>query len=89
MTSLRSTEAGGGSTVGGAADPAAERDRRVDDSRGGFVLKARSDEPPARRRSLVEKGSNIKSIFSVRTVWPMTVRELKVPLSVYISGYVY
>jgi junctophilin len=67
MTSLRSAEAGGGSTVGGAADPAAERDRRVDDSRGGFVLKARSDEPPVRRRSLVEKGSNIKSIFSVRT----------------------
>ena len=73
MTSLRSTEAGGGSTVGGAADPAAERDRRVDDSRGGFVLKARSDEPPARRRSLVEKGSNIKSIFSVRTAWPPTL----------------
>lgn len=70
MTSLRSAEAGGGSTVGGAADPAAERDRRVDDSRGGFVLKARSDEPPVRRRSLVEKGSNIKSIFSVRTVCP-------------------
>lgn len=68
MTSLRSGEAGGGSTVGGAADPAAERDRRVDDSRGGFVLKARSDEPPVRRRSLVEKGSNIKSIFSVRAL---------------------
>lgn len=74
MTSLRSTEAGGGSTVGGAADPSAERDRRVDDSRGGFVLKARSDEPPARRRSLVEKGSNIKSIFSVRTAYTFAPR---------------
>nr|CAD7585494.1 unnamed protein product [Timema genevievae] len=67
MTSLRSNEAGGGG--GGAAlDPAAERDRRVDDSRGGFVLKARSDEPPPvrRRGSLVEKSTNIKkSILSV------------------------
>nr|CAD7268046.1 unnamed protein product [Timema shepardi] len=66
MTSLRSNEAGGGG--GGAAlDPAAERDRRVDDSRGGFVLKARSDEPPPvrRRGSLVEKSTNIKkSILS-------------------------
>ncbi|XP_065572609.1 junctophilin-1-like isoform X2 [Artemia franciscana] len=41
-------------------DPAAERDRRLDDGRGGFVLKARSDEVPARRRSLVEHTSSIK-----------------------------
>lgn len=59
LTSLRSNEAG----VGGAPsapDPAERRDRRMDDSRGGFVLKASSDEPPVRRRSLVEKTSNIK-----------------------------
>ncbi|XP_046675336.1 junctophilin-1 isoform X1 [Homalodisca vitripennis] len=61
LTSLRSNE--GGATAG--AEAAAERDRRVDDSRGGFVLKARSDEPPVRRRSLVEKSSGIKkSILS-------------------------
>ena len=43
MSSLRSGVDGSGS-----ADPAADRDKRLDDGRGGFVLKARSDEPPAR-----------------------------------------
>uniref|UniRef100_A0A4D5R9S2 Junctophilin-1 n=1 Tax=Scolopendra viridis TaxID=118503 RepID=A0A4D5R9S2_SCOVI len=43
-----------------AGDPASERDRKIDDCRGGFVLKAKSDEPPARRRSLVEKSTNLK-----------------------------
>ncbi|KAG8234040.1 hypothetical protein J437_LFUL014126, partial [Ladona fulva] len=72
LTSLRSAEGGGG--VGGGGGGAAEagaapsdlRDRRVDDARGGFVLKARSDDAPtARRRSLVEKSTNLKkSIFS-------------------------
>lgn len=47
MTSLRSNE-------GANADPTEKRDRRVDDARGGFVLKMNSDEP-ARRRSLGEK----------------------------------
>ncbi|XP_022193250.2 junctophilin-1 isoform X2 [Nilaparvata lugens] len=62
LTSLRSE---GGAGLPAGAEAAAERDRRVDDSRGGFVLKARSDEPPARRRSLVEKSTNIKkSILS-------------------------
>lgn len=32
----------------------------MDDVRGGFVLKAKSDEPPARRRSLSERSSNFK-----------------------------
>ncbi|KAK3919560.1 Junctophilin-3 [Frankliniella fusca] len=66
MSSLRSNDAGGGGGggAGGALDPAAERDRRVDDSRGGFVLKAKSDEPPARRRSLVEKSGLKRSILS-------------------------
>ncbi|KAK5646421.1 hypothetical protein RI129_004885 [Pyrocoelia pectoralis] len=47
LTSLRSNE-------GANADPTEKRDRRVDDARGGFVLKMNSDEP-ARRRSLGEK----------------------------------
>uniref|UniRef100_A0A1B6C6A7 Junctophilin n=1 Tax=Clastoptera arizonana TaxID=38151 RepID=A0A1B6C6A7_9HEMI len=55
LTSLRSNEG-----IAAGAEAAAERDRRMDDSRGGFVLKARSDEPPVRRRSLVEKSSGIK-----------------------------
>ncbi|XP_076325289.1 uncharacterized protein LOC143233201 [Tachypleus tridentatus] len=41
-------------------DPASERDRKIDDCRGGFVLKTKSDEPPPRRRSLVEKSANLK-----------------------------
>ncbi|KAL1124100.1 hypothetical protein AAG570_001870 [Ranatra chinensis] len=61
LTSLRSNEAGGGGLPPGTDAAVAERDRRVDDSRGGFVLKARSDELPPRRRSLVEKSSNIKN----------------------------
>ncbi len=66
LTSLRSNEGAGSGIPAGveAAVAAAERDRRVDDSRGGFVLKARSDEPPQRRRSLVEKSLK-KSILSV------------------------
>lgn len=63
LTSLRSA----GQEQGQAAtpDPAERRDRRMDDSRGGFVLKARSDEPPVRRRSLVERSGNIKRMLSV------------------------
>lgn len=67
LSSLRSAEANASSAPAGldAAAAAAERDRRIDDSRGGFVLKARSDEPPQRRRSLVEKSGLKKSILSV------------------------
>ncbi|GFW79009.1 uncharacterized protein TNCV_214421 [Trichonephila clavipes] len=51
------------------ADPASDRDRKIDDFRGGFVLKSRSDEPPARRRSLVEKSTNLKkSILQVTLI---------------------
>ncbi|KAK6616892.1 hypothetical protein RUM43_014862 [Polyplax serrata] len=63
LTSLRSNE---GATAGDT-NPSIERDRRVDDSRGGFVLKAKSDPTaaPARRRSLVEKSSsNFKNMLS-------------------------
>ncbi|XP_051169518.1 junctophilin-1-like isoform X2 [Leptopilina boulardi] len=53
LTSLRSAE--GGPAAAPTPDPMDKRDKRVDDSRGGFVLKARSDDPPARRKSLTEK----------------------------------
>lgn len=53
LTSLRSADDGG--AVAPTPEPTDRRDRRVGDSRGGFVLKARSDNPPARRKSLTEK----------------------------------
>ncbi|KAL6432756.1 hypothetical protein ACFW04_006267 [Cataglyphis niger] len=53
LTSLRSAD--GGPLIAPTPEPTDKRDRRVDDSRGGFVLKARSDDPPARRKSLTEK----------------------------------
>lgn len=57
LTSLRSNEGGSGANP----ELTEKRDRRVDDSRGGFVLKASSSEPA------VPKGaSNIKSIIMVR-----------------------
>uniref|UniRef100_A0A6A7G8V5 Junctophilin-1-like n=3 Tax=Hirondellea gigas TaxID=1518452 RepID=A0A6A7G8V5_9CRUS len=49
----------------GAGDPLADRDRKVDDGRGGFVLRLRSDEVQRRRGSLVEK-SNIRNVFKMR-----------------------
>lgn len=61
MTSLRSNDNGAGDKS--AADPADKRNHRIDDVRGGFVLKARSDEAPARRNSLVEKTK--KGLLSV------------------------
>lgn len=63
LTSLRSAD--GGPVVAPTPEPTDRRDRRVDDSRGGFVLKARSDDPPARRKSLTEKSLK-KGILSVR-----------------------
>lgn len=62
LTSLRSTD--GAPAVPPTPEPTDRRDRRVDDSRGGFVLKARSDDPPARRKSLTEKSLK-KGILSV------------------------
>jgi len=62
LTSLRSAD--GGPVVAPTPEPTDRRDRRVDDSRGGFVLKARSDDPPARRKSLTEKSLK-KGILSV------------------------
>lgn len=53
LTSLRSND--GNNNQAPTPDPAEKRNHRVDDSRGGFVLKAKSDEPPQRRNSLVEK----------------------------------
>lgn len=63
LTSLRSAD--GGPAVAPTPEPTDRRDRRVDDSRGGFVLKARSDDPPARRKSLTEKSLK-KGILSVK-----------------------
>ncbi|XP_030751171.1 junctophilin-1 [Sitophilus oryzae] len=58
LTSLRSNEVGGV-----PVDAAEKRDRRVDDSRGGFVLQSKSTEPAvgSRRRSL--GSGNIKKNF--------------------------
>ncbi|XP_037084685.1 junctophilin-1-like [Pollicipes pollicipes] len=42
------------------ADPTSEHDRRVNETRGGFVLRARSDEPPPRRGSMVEKSTTLR-----------------------------
>ena len=80
MTSLRSDAATGhhgghhgavgasGGGGGAGADPAADRDKRLDDGRGGFVLKSRSDEPPTRRRSFSERSSTIKkTLFQVKS----------------------
>lgn len=64
LTSLRSTD-GGPAPPAPTPEPTDRRDRRVDDSRGGFVLKARSDDPPARRKSLTEKSGLKKGILSV------------------------
>lgn len=59
MISLRSNE-------GGNPDPAEKRNHRMDDVRGGFVLKAKSDDAPTRRNSLVEKTK--KGLLSVRII---------------------
>lgn len=50
-------------TAGGSSseDPviASEgRDKKLDDTRGGFVLKANSDEQPSRRKTLVSKSTH-------------------------------
>lgn len=50
LTSLKSSE--------GAGSDVDKREKRVDDTRGGFVLKMNSTEPSGRRRSL--GSSNIK-----------------------------
>lgn len=70
MTSLRSNEGTGGNAP--TPDPAEKRNSRIDDARGGFVLKAKSDEPPARRNSLVEKtkkGLLAVSFFKMKWVF--------------------
>lgn len=71
MTSLRSNDNLAGDKS--ACDPADKRNHRIDDVRGGFVLKARSDEAPARRNSLVEKTK--KGLLSVSTESGMTFLE--------------
>uniref|UniRef100_A0ABD2X8M2 Junctophilin n=1 Tax=Trichogramma kaykai TaxID=54128 RepID=A0ABD2X8M2_9HYME len=56
LSSLRSNEAPAPSGMAPTPEPTDRRDRRVNENRGGFVLKARSDAPPSRRASLTEKG---------------------------------
>lgn len=67
LTSLRSADVG--PAVAPTPDPTDRRDRRVDDSRGGFVLKARSDDPPARRKSLTEKSLKKGILSVIRRQW--------------------
>lgn len=59
--------------VAGTPDPSERRTTRMDDARGGFVLKASSDEPSARRGSLVEKTK--KGLFSVSVAEGFTVGD--------------
>ncbi|KAF2899921.1 hypothetical protein ILUMI_06260 [Ignelater luminosus] len=70
LTSLRSNE--GGNT----SDAAEKRDRRVDDSRGGFVLKMNSDEP-ARRRSLGEKSIKRNFFTGLKIKKPRSTGDLE------------
>lgn len=56
LTSLRSNEGGSGANP----ELTEKRDRRVDDSRGGFVLKMNSSEP-----TIPKGSSNIKSLLMV------------------------
>ncbi|CAG9767534.1 unnamed protein product [Ceutorhynchus assimilis] len=58
LTSLRSNEQGAA-----PLDAAEKRDRRVDDSRGGFVLQSRSTEPTSVRRRSLGSGNIKKNIF--------------------------
>lgn len=72
LTSLRSSEPGAT-----PLDAAEKRDRRVDDSRGGFVLQSKSTEPTSasRRRSL-GSGNIKKNIFKVRFLVTFCVLKL-------------
>lgn len=71
---------GGGGGGGGASDDHAAgsegRDKKLDDTRGGFVLKANSDEQPSRRKTLVSKSTHsLKRTFmsvSTRAEWSRT-----------------
>ncbi|KAL1491034.1 hypothetical protein ABEB36_011691 [Hypothenemus hampei] len=58
LTSLRSSEPGAA-----PLDAAEKRDRRVDDSRGGFVLQSKSTEPTANRRRSLGSGHIKKNLF--------------------------
>ena len=49
----------------GAASNAGAASKRGEEARGGFVLRAKSDEYPRRRRSLVER-SGMKNLVQVR-----------------------
>ena len=61
-----STSQGGGldEVAGAETSSGREISRRGEEARGGFVLRAKSDEMPHRRRSLVER-TGMKSIVQV------------------------
>lgn len=60
------------------ADPSERRNNRIDDARGGFVLKASSDEPSGRRGSLVEKTKRgLLSVSQPEYAPSLSVRDLQ------------
>lgn len=78
VSSLTGEDAHGKAVAGssGAEDAAAGgegRDKKLDDARGGFVLKANSDEQPSRRKTLVSKSTHSLK----RTFMSVSVRDQK------------
>lgn len=55
------------------------RDKKLDDTRGGFVLKANSDEQPSRRKTLVSKSTHSLK----RTFMSVSIVHLIAYLRVY------
>ena len=64
--------------------------RKTDEIRGGFVLRAKSDEQPSRRRSLVER-TGMKTFVQVITLVKVfrfiALLLLKLQFQLYLNGY--
>ena len=64
--------------------------RKTDEIRGGFVLRAKSDEQPSRRRSLVER-TGMKTFVQVITLVKVfsfiALLLLKLQFHLYSNGY--
>ena len=67
LTNSPSTAAGLDEVAGAETASARAISRRGEEARGGFVLRAKSDEMPHRRRSLVER-TGMKSIVQARMI---------------------
>ena len=67
LTNSPSTAAGLDEVAGAETASARAISRRGEEARGGFVLRAKSDEMPHRRRSLVER-TGMKSIVQARNL---------------------